>query len=447
MPARATLSPKQKEIVSEIHRNRNSYIIGANRSGKTYACVYYCVLLAYHFAVGMNGIFGSGGSIGQIYKTILPYWIQIAPRNTYTIIKSGSNPRIEIKYKGKQSTIYLASGDSPQHIEGCSANWAYVDEIQDSESLFDLVNSRLSQGSNQKRIGTGIPQNGWLSELFDAKFKLNNYDVESKSKWIRTETKDNPFISDEYLAQQLATLSINEYRIRGLGLFSANSGSVYSEFNRAIHVSNYVPDPRHKTYIGIDFNISPFASVLCQFVGNKIYVFDEIHDTTGGSTTVHAKKIKAKLESHRIDIAGVIVFPDASGNNSNRSDGLNTDFKMLRNEGFVNIRCHAANPHVADRDNTVRAALMSAAGVSSIVIDPRCKWLIESLSKLEHKNRKTSMHNHIIDAFGYAVFYLKPITIMNSNPPKQQVESPKPQITQYGSTSSRSQLVNKKYGF
>jgi len=404
-------SDKQKEVIDTIHKYRNSYIIGGQGSGKTTVCTYYCYLLAYKYMPGLNGIFGSGTSIGQLYKTIIDAWEKIAPKNTYKIIKGGSNPRIEINCKidGKKikSTIYLASGDSPKAIDGVNAGWAYIDEIQYCEELFRVANTRLRQTPDPKRIGTGIPQQGWLSELYE-KFPDGRENAATGSVWMTLATSDNPHVSGEYQEQQLSTLSPQEYAVKALGKFSANPDQVYPDFDRATHVRQLQVDPTKPTYIGMDFNNRPFASAFFQIVNNKIYQFDEVNDSTGGSTTDHARIIIEKLADHKItNLSNVTIFPDASGNNKQHS-GL-SDFVMLQQAGLRNINSLTHNPLIKDRDNTVRAILKNANGESSLLISPECKWTIQSFQKLITKGRERSEHNHIMDAIGYALIRLKPL--------------------------------------
>jgi hypothetical protein len=76
----------------------------------------------------------------------------------------------------------------------------------------------------------------------------------------------------------------------------------------------------------------------------------------------------------------------------------------------------APNSHNPVRDgiNAVNAKLRSSAGITSLYIDPRCKYAIECLEKQTYKEGtsvpdKDSGFDHMNDALRYMVDYLYPI--------------------------------------
>jgi phage terminase large subunit len=88
----------------------------------------------------------------------------------------------------------------------------------------------------------------------------------------------------------------------------------------------------------------------------------------------------------------------------------------------LNVKCKSTHALVRDRINSVNSKLKSFDGKRSIVINPSCKTLINSLMKQVYKENTTQPekgngYDHMTDALGYAIEYLFPIT---SNLPKSK---------------------------
>ena len=86
-----------------------------------------------------------------------------------------------------------------------------------------------------------------------------------------------------------------------------------------------------------------------------------------------------------------------------------SDIDLLIKCGFK-IKALKTNPAVVDRVNAVNRALDD-----NLIIDPKCKALIEDLEKVVNKQgtREIDKSNkdltHMSDALGYAVHWEKPI--------------------------------------
>jgi phage terminase large subunit len=69
---------------------------------------------------------------------------------------------------------------------------------------------------------------------------------------------------------------------------------------------------------------------------------------------------------------------------------------------------------IRDRINSVNSKLCNALGLRGVIINPKCKNLISSLSKQTYKEGtvlpdKTQGFDHMNDAFGYMISFLYPI--------------------------------------
>jgi hypothetical protein len=111
----------------------------------------------------------------------------------------------------------------------------------------------------------------------------------------------------------------------------------------------------------------------------------------------------------------VTVYGDASGQNL-KTSGV-TDYQMVR-DGFkekgmtnVNYKVPPSNPGVRDRINLTNARLKSASGNTTLLVDPKCKELIQDFEQVSYKTDSTHvdkerdrMRTHSSDALGYVLW-------------------------------------------
>lgn len=176
------------------------------------------------------------------------------------------------------------------------------------------------------------------------------------------------------------------------GLFSdSDDGQVYYEFNRERHVGKVSKMPG-TILIGMDFNVNPMTSVQCSMVNNKFHIFDEVYQENSDTPKMISEIMKRGYK-------GANIYPDSTGENR-KTSGL-SDFQVIRENGFQ-IK-GVTNPFVNDRVNNINRLLKA----DRIIIDPRCKKLINDLEKVSWKDNKldqkgdNKMLTHISDCLGY----------------------------------------------
>ena len=100
-------------------------------------------------------------------------------------------------------------------------------------------------------------------------------------------------------------------------------------------------------------------------------------------------------------------YPDATGSAKNSSAQF-SDISILKRHFQVKVR--HITPRVVNRVNAMNKALSG-----NMIIDPRCKTLINDLEKVTNKqgtreiDKSNKMLTHISDALGYAVAYEFPV--------------------------------------
>lgn len=219
--------------------------------------------------------------------------------------------------------------------------------------------------------------------------------------WMRMNPSDNlENIDSEYL-EMLESMPEAE-RVRFLlGEFTDESdGQVYYSFRPELHIQETTKS-HGSLYIFMDFNVSPMTATIAQYQNNCIVVHDEIWLEVGDTYKMCDALIKKSYKG--------MVIPDSTGRN--RKTSGQSDFDILKQHGFQIP--HVMNPAVWDRVNNVNRLFQE----NRIIINPRCKKLINDLQKVVWKNNSidqsgaNKMLSHISDGLGYGCNYLAPIGI------------------------------------
>ena len=183
------------------------------------------------------------------------------------------------------------------------------------------------------------------------------------------------------------------------------SGSVYTEFDRALNATSDTVKPDDALHIGMDFNVGQMAAVVCVVRDWKPRAVDELSKLLDTPAMIAA--IKARYPGHSI-----FVYPDASGGNRKSNNASVSDISLLEAAGFTVLN-NPANPAVKDRVLSVNQALHSAGERKLLVNGDRCPGLVEGLEKQAYDKNgepdKTAGLDHLLDALGYFIAYRYPV--------------------------------------
>lgn len=183
------------------------------------------------------------------------------------------------------------------------------------------------------------------------------------------------------------------------------SGSVYTEFDRALNATSDTVKPDDALHIGMDFNVGQMAAVVCVVRDWKPRAVDELSKLLDTPAMIAA--IKARYPGHSI-----FVYPDASGGNRKSNNASVSDISLLEAAGFTVLN-NPSNPAVKDRVLSVNQALHSAGERKLLVNGDRCPGLVEGLEKQAYDKNgepdKTAGLDHLLDALGYFVAYRYPV--------------------------------------
>lgn len=392
-------TPKQKEAIKLLASSaKNIMALGGSRSGKTFILIYAlivraCKVKSRHVILRekFNAIKTSIwlDTLPKVMKICFPdlsyhenktdYYITL-PNGSEIWIGGLDNKERTEKILGKEySTIYFNECSQLQYHAVIMAKTRLAEKnILKKKFYFD-------ENPPTKRHWSY-----WLFvKYFDpvSEMPVNKKDYVS----ILMNPKDNLDNIDEDYLSILEAMPEKE-RIRFMeGIFNeCNDGEAYYEFDRDRHVKPVKRMPG-TVLLGMDFNVNPMTSVQCSIVNGNFHIFDEVYQENSDTPKMCFELRKRKYTGN--------VYPDSTGKNR-KTSGI-TDFQTLKDNGF-SIK-GVTNPFVNDRVNNINRLLKA----DRIIIDPKCKKLINDLEKVSWKDNQldqkgeNKMLTHISDALGY----------------------------------------------
>lgn len=378
------LSPTQLEFLSS--EEEYTLFCGGLGSGKTFAGAAWAVhmILQHPNTTGLI----TANSYSQLKKATLPVFFEVLERF-----------QIPFEYKSQDgiiivegTTVYAISMEKYDLLRGIEVGWCWGDECAFyKEEAFNVMIGRIRDKRGPCHWkGTTTPNGfNWLYTKF----------VESpvpNSKVIYSKTVDNlANLPNSYVLSLRAQYDDRLARQELDGQFvNLSSGKVYYSFDRTIHCGSN--DGKYRpTFCGLDFNVHPLCGVFVHEANGKIYVTDELWQEDS-NTFRAAKEIVSRYSDRQ-----VYVVADDSGA-KRKTSSKNTDHEILRRANLNVLKFQ--NPLVKDRYNNINRLLSKGL----LIIDPKCKKLIQDLEKLTYDNTD-QMLSHISDALGYVCWHLNPL--------------------------------------
>jgi len=317
---------------------------------------------------------------------------------------SASDLKYRVFWDGGWADILLRSAENYRRWAGLNLASFGLDEadLLRDDGAWKMGLSRLRDGNSLTGFVSTTPEGfGFVYDYWGDNPK-EGYEL------IRGRTEDNTYLPPEFIKS--LKLNYDERLIKAYmnGEFvNLQHGQTYYMFNREQNVQRVQYEPTLPIRIGMDFNVSPMATVLFQLHTNppRIRVFDcmGLRHTEGELLTERvARTIKDKYPNNRY-----IVYPDpaakARGTSARRSD-----HQILRDEG-LEVRVARRAPLVIDRVNTMNKRF------EDMVIDSKCDKLIKDFEQVVNREgtREIDKSNkeltHYSDGFGYAICKELPI--------------------------------------
>ena len=382
-------------------------LVGGLGCGKTYSLLAKCFIN--HITRRNSNDVSNGWIIYPTYELAEELFVEpmkeIFERNginyTYNVAKH--------KFKTPYGKIKIYQLQKAQRIVGSELTYILFDEFdieswKNCDIAFKKAIGRM-RGSENCEIAIVTSPEGfhYTHHIFC------DQDNDNK-ELIHGKTTDNPYLPEAYVSLLEANYDKSMLKAYRDGQFvNISALSTYHSFERSKNVRQCEYDRSQSVKIGLDFNNDPMCSILFHTYKTepKVRIFDCISLSHQGQGDLLSARmcavIKDKYPNHQYT-----VYPDASGFHRHTS-AMFSDIDLLKQAGFkVNVR--KSNPPVTNRVNSVNKMLEG-----NIIIDPRCKALIQDLEKVTNKQgtreieKSNKLLTHMTDALGYAIEWLYPI--------------------------------------
>jgi hypothetical protein len=316
--------------------------------------------------------------------------------------------------KDSKSTILFRSMEDYERLRGPNLAWFGLDELTYTpEEAWNRLEGRLRDPKAPRLCGFAA----WTPKGYDWVYRRFIGDETKVHGHVAILAQPNENVhllaqvpdyyerlKDSYDKRFFAQEALGEY-------LSLDGSRVYGAFDRKVHVQPLNVDPNVPLLWALDFNVDPMSSIVGQYNGGIFRVLDEIvlrHAST-------PEAVKAFTERYPRHALGVTVYGDASGQNL-KTSGV-TDYQMIRDafqeKGITNVnyKVPPSNPGVRDRITLTNGRLKSASGNIALLVDPKCKELIQDFEQVSYKIDSTQvdkdrdrMRTHASDAVGYLLW-------------------------------------------
>ena len=392
-----SLNLGQQEVAADTHRFK--CIVAGRRWGKTFLATRELARQARHPDKTVWYIAPSYRMAKQIVWQPLKWrltdlkWVEKINESDLSIrLKNGS-------------TISLRGADNPDSLRGVGLDYLVLDEFaMIHETAWTEVLRPTLSDRNGSAMFISTPQGvqNWAFDLFNRQ----EADPDNWKSWS-FKTIEGGRVSEEEIESARRDLSSRQFRQEYEATFETYAGRIYYNFSRTQNLKTFAGEIPREVLIFCDFNVNPISACVAVPVRDGIHVIDEI--VIYGSNT---DELVSEIHT-RYPAKSVKVYPDPAGVQRRTSAGGRTDINILENAGF-RVFYHRNHPQVRDRINAVNASLLSADGTVSLWVDPKCRRTVEGLEKQVYKEGtqvpdKDGGWDHLNDAIGYGVQYLRPI--------------------------------------
>lgn len=320
-----------------------------------------------------------------------------------------------------RNTIICRSLDKPADIVGFKIGHAQVDEL-------DLLKPDKAAAAWRKILGRMRYKRDGLRNGIDVtttpegfRFVWQQFvrDVRAKPElaklygMVQASTYDNEAnLPDDYIDSLRASYPRQLIRAYLRGLFvNLASGSVYADFDRNLNGCTTLPREGETLHVGMDFNVLKMAAVVFVDRDNDPHAvgeFANVRDTPTMARLLRERYVLDKKAPHTL-----MIYPDASGQNTSSKNASESDLSILRQAGFT-VKVNSHNPRVKDRINAVSALILNDKGQRRLKVNAQaCPHFTEALEQQAYDEHgdpdKSTGHDHHNDAGGYRLVYTWPV--------------------------------------
>jgi hypothetical protein len=327
-------------------------------------------------------------------------------------------------YSGRQyrTTIICRSMDDPNKIVGFKIGHALVDELDvmklhQAETAWRKIIARTRQQAPGLRNGVDVTTTPegfnfvyrqWVKEAREKPDQAGLYGMVQASTYQNGKNLPAGYI--ESLRASYPPQLIQAY-LRGQ-FVNLTSGAVYPNFDRTQNHTDADIEPADVLHVGMDFNVLKMAAVVFAVKDGAPNALAELVNVRDTPTMARMLKERFKDKGHQ-----VLVYPDASGQNTSSKNASESDLSILRAAGLT-VKANHSNPRVKDRVASVNALILDDTGRRRLRVNTRnCPTFTEALEQQPYDKNgepdKATGHDHPNDAGGYFMVHEWPVVARN----------------------------------
>lgn len=320
-----------------------------------------------------------------------------------------------IIYLPNGSEIHVIGLDKPQRIEGIPWKGGGIDEFADIKpdaweaNIFPALNTVDPTDPDYRAWCwlLGVPDG--LNHYYDLCEQAlvggdPNFEV---FRW-----KSAEILPPDVMEATKRAMSPKQFKQEFEASFETASGRIYEDYGKQ-NLTDAAIEPHEQLLWMHDQNFTPLSSAIGVRRNNNrdLYLLDEIILTSAVSKQ-SALEFVEKYKDHQN--RHVLLYGDPAGRagekHGHASDYTDIESVLKANGWSYTRKVRHAAPAIKDRQNAVRAKILTAAGDTSLFVNPvTAKWCHKGLSTVQVKEGSTfqedqsNQYQHITTAIGYCV--------------------------------------------
>jgi hypothetical protein len=371
---------------------RFKMLCSGRRFGKTHLCLVQLIVWAAAKAGSLNWY------VGPTYRASKSIaWRQLKQMVPPELFATKNEVDLSIELVNG-SRIELKGGDNADNLRGASLSNVVLDEAAyiPPDAWEMVIRPALAdQRGAAFFISTPAGYNHF-HEMWEQAAELEDWSTFSFS------TIEGGNVPPEEVELARRTLDERSFRQEFLASFETFSGRVFPDFDDD-NIADDVADTGGPILVGLDFNVSIMAGVICSKVQDQLHIWDEIAVKNSNTDEV------AQMLRQRFPDREIICYPDPTGKARKTSAAGVTDHGILRKYGLKVIAPNSPWA-VKDRLNSTNWLIKNAEDERRMFIHPRCKNTIKGFRSVTFKEGaedfvvdKDPGLEHWIDGCGYLI--------------------------------------------
>lgn len=320
-----------------------------------------------------------------------------------------------IIYLDNGSEIHVIGLDKPQRIEGIPWTGGGIDEFADIKP--DAWEANILPALNT--VNPTMPDYRAWCWLLGVPDGLNHY----YDLCMQAESGNDPnfrvfhwksaeILPADVMDAMKRAMSAKQFKQEFEASFETASGRIYEDYSKA-NTTTAIIEPHEQLMWMHDQNFTPLSSAIGvrRNEGKDLYLLDEIVLISAVSKQSAAEFVD-KFKDHKNK--HVLIYGDPAGK-AGEKHGHASDYTdiegVLKANGWTYTRkVKPAHPSIKDRQNAVRAKILTASGETSLFINPvTAPWCHKGLSTVQLQMGSTFQedqkndYQHITTAIGYCI--------------------------------------------